>query len=51
MGTESLLYTLTSNSQCHLYLVQECQSLEDEIEYQGITKDVLDGACAACQSV
>ena len=48
--------TLTSNSQCHLCLVRECQSFEDKIGCQGITLDVLDGAalpvqaCAACQS-
>ena len=44
MGTESLLYTLTSNGQCHLYLVRECQSLEDKIECRGVTQDILDSA-------
>ena len=43
LGVESLP-TLTSNSQCHLSLVQECQSLVDKTGCQGITQDVLDDA-------
>ena len=43
--------TLTSNSQCHLSLVRECQSLEDKIGCQGITQDVLDGAYTSMRSL